>query len=217
MKNVLILSCLWCLYFFVHSILASLTVKRWVAKQWPNLLLYYRFGFNFIATLLLIIPLVYLYSHESPSLWQWQGMFQWFANTLAVLAMALFVWSLRYYDMREFMGFKQATSSAVTVEDQESFKVSPLHRFVRHPWYSLGLVLVWTRDMDVLFLISAGWISLYFIFGSWLEEKKLVTYHGAAYKYYQRCVPALLPLPWRYLSKQKAIKLQQGDFTHCDS
>jgi hypothetical protein len=93
------------------------------------------------------------------------------------------------------------------VEDQERFYISPLHRFVRHPWYSLGLVLVWTRDMNGPLLLSASAITLYFIVGSRLEERKLLVYHGEAYRRYRARVPGLIPLPWRYLNRQAARAL----------
>jgi hypothetical protein len=65
-------------------------------------------------------------------------------------------------------------------EDQERFHLSSLHRFVWHPWYSLGLVIIWTRDMAPTFLVTAVMITLYFAVRSGLEERKLLVYHGEA-------------------------------------
>ena len=93
------------------------------------------------------------------------------------------------------------------MEDQEGFYISPMHRYVRHPWYSLALVIIWTRDMNAPVLIGAGLISLYFVLGSRLEEVKLIQYHGEVYRRYRACVPALLPSPWRYLDAQAAQAL----------
>ena len=85
--------------------------------------------------------------------------------------------------------------------------ISPWHRFVRHPWYTLGLVLIWTRDMNAASFVSAEAITLYFVIGSRFEEHKLVAEFGDRYREYQRKVPRLIPLPWRVLSRDDAARL----------
>jgi len=199
----------WLCYFLLHSLLASLLVKRWVAAHRPRLMPLYRLFFNGLALLLLIPPLWLTYAWQGPWLWRWSGPGWWLANGLALIALGLFWWSLRYYDASEFIGLRQWRQREERVEDQERFHISPLHRFVRHPWYSLGLVLIWTRDMNLAFFWTAVVISLYFIAGSRLEERKLITYHGEAYRRYRALVPGLLPWPGRYLSKQEAAALEQ--------
>ncbi|MCU7958537.1 MAG: hypothetical protein KZQ58_00765 [gamma proteobacterium symbiont of Bathyaustriella thionipta] len=96
------------------------------------------------------------------------------------------------------------------MEDQETFKLSPLHHFVRHPWYFFALVMIWTRDMNSLMLVSAILLSLYFIFGSRLEERKLIQYHGKVYREYMNHVPGVFPLPWKILSHAQAQKLMHS-------
>ena len=109
--------------------------------------------------------------------------------------------------MQEFLGLRQLQLHVRKVEDQEHFHLSPFHRYVRHPWYFFGLVLIWTRDMSVTTLLSSVMITLYFIVGSWLEEKKLLVYHGDTYRRYMARVPGLIPLPWKFLSVEEAAVL----------
>jgi len=203
----LLLAFSWLLYFAIHSIIASLKMKRWVVAHWPEMMCLYRLIFNLLAVLLIIPPLLLMYFLHGPWLWQWSGMAAWLANGLALLALLGFAWSLRYYDGQEFLGLRQWRAGIKTVEDQERFQISPLHRFVRHPWYSLTLVLIWTRDMDAAFLVTAVAFTLYFILGSWLEERKLIQYHGEIYRRYREQVPGLIPLPWRYLSRKQVNEL----------
>jgi len=82
---------------------------------------------------------------------------------------------------------------------------------VRHPWYSLGLVLLWTRDMDPALLTSAVLTTLYIGVGSRLEERKLIVFHGEIYRRYRGRVPALIPSPWRYLTGEEAEALLRHD------
>ncbi len=200
----------WLFYFGLHSLLASLSFKKMIAELFPNVMPAYRLTFNIIAVLSLIPPIGLLYlahaDHGEP-LWQWQGILAWIANGLALAALALFVSSLRFYDTAEFSGLRQLRNNIQSVEDQEKFCLSPLHRFVRHPWYFLALVLIWTREMDQATAISAALISGYFIIGSRLEEQKLMVYHGELYQRYCAKVPALFPLPWRYLKKIEVAEL----------
>jgi len=201
----------WLAYFVLHSFLASLTVKRWVARVHPDWMPAYRLFFNAVAMLLLLPPLFLTLLWRGEPLWQWDGAWYWLSLGITALAVFGFVGSLRVYDGQEFLGTRQLREGIRSVEDQERMHISPLHRYVRHPWYFLGMLLVWSRDMDPAFLLSAIAISAYFILGSRLEEQKLMAYHGAAYREYRRRVPGLFPLPWRYLSPEQAEEILRRD------
>jgi cobalt-zinc-cadmium efflux system protein len=58
-----------------------------------------------------------------------------FANLLAFAAGLGFLWTLRYYDMQAFLGVRQWQQGSQNVADQEPFPLSPVPRYVRHPWY----------------------------------------------------------------------------------
>jgi len=87
-------------------------------------------------------------------------------------------------------------------------RLSPLHRYVRHPWYSRGLVSLWTRNMDEARLGSRLCITLYLWLGSLREERKLLAFHGEAYAAYRRRVAGLLPWPGRILGREEARDLE---------
>lgn len=207
--NIVLLAFCWLGYFALHSVLASLAVKRRVAAASPQLMPYYRLTFNILASLL-ILPILWLtYSDPGPLLWRWQGAAAWLANGLALAAIAGFLLSLKTYDMQEFLGLRQLQLNVSNVEDQEHFHLSPLHRYVRHPWYFFGLVLLWTRDMNATTLLSGVFITLYLIIGSRMEEQKLLVYHGDIYRRYMARVPGLIPLPWKYLTAAQANALSK--------
>lgn len=205
--DAVLLAVAWLAYCTLHSALASLSVKRRVAAVFPRLMPFYRLIFN-AQSAILLLPLLWLtYRNPGPLLWRWQGPALWLANGLALAALGGFWHTLSSYDTREFLGLRQWQGHVSRVEDQERFHLSWYHRFVRHPWYFFGLVLLWTRDMYTLPLLSTVMITLYFVIGSRLEERKLLVYHGETYRRYMARVPGLLPLPWKFLDAEERKRL----------
>ncbi len=197
----------WIAYGSIHTLLAALSVKRWIAARWPSVPRYYRLIYNALALVLLIPPFALAYLWRGDPLWQWSGIGFWISNALAAFALLGFLWTLRDYDTAEFIGTRQWRAHERRIEDQESLHLSALHRYVRHPWYSLGLVILWTRSMDPAMLVSALCMTAYLAVGIRYEERKLLEYHGAAYREYMRRVPALLPLPGHRLTPAEAERL----------
>lgn len=207
--QILALVLCWLTYAGVHSALAALGFKRWMLGRWPGFAAGYRLAYNLLAVVLLLPPVALTLAWSGPPLWSWQGPWAWLANGLALAAAGGFLWLTRYYDMAVFSGSAQWRAQRPVAEDPGSLRLSPLHRYVRHPWYSLGLVILWTRDMDEARLVGALCISLYLWLGSLLEERKLLVLHGEAYARYRRRVPGLIPLPGRVLEAEEARGLER--------
>jgi len=206
-KETLLIIAVFLAYFALHSLTASLWMKQRVASCCPAVVPFYRLLFNLIATLL-SLPLIYLaWRYPGEPLWQWHGLAFYIVNTVALLALIALLYSIRLYDMDEFLGFTQAKEKVREVRDMERFQISLFHRYVRHPWYFLILVILWTRDISSNQLLIYSLVTLYLIIGSRLEERKLVAYHGKVYEAYRKRVAGLVPLPWKILSKKSAEQL----------
>jgi len=196
----------WLLYFFLHSLFAATTVKRRVAAALPQLAGHYRLAFNLVSLLLLLPLAALIEAGDGAPLWHWQGSAAHVALALRVAAVLAFVASLRSYDLSVFLGWRQLRPPGQG--DGEALRISDMHRFVRHPWYFLLLVLLWTGEMSAPMLESALLITGYLVVGAWLEERKLLGEYGTAYAEYRASVGGLLPLPWKILSRQRAAELQ---------
>jgi len=192
----------WSAYCALHSALAAERWKAWLASRAPRLMPRYRLVYNVLAVALLLPPLGLMARWGGEPLWRWPGAWRWAADGLALLAGAGFLLTLRHYDMAAFLGWAPAGAGTA-----ERLTLSPLHRWVRHPWYALALVMIWTREPDAAFLVSALVWSAYFALGARLEERRLVAAHGEAYRRYQARVPALLPRPWRRLTAAEAAAI----------
>ena len=187
--------------------MASIMVKKWIAQKWPAIMPWYRIIFNTLAVVLTIPLLVIMVLYPGEPLWQWHGIGFVITSGLALMALAGFFVSLRHYDLSEFWGTRQLKEHNTSVHDQECFHISPFHRYVRHPWYFFSLVIIWTRDVSTVQLLVYLLVSAYFIFGSKLEEGKLIAYHGEVYRKYQQKVAGIFPLPWKILSAKQAEDL----------
>ncbi len=194
-------------YFALHSLLASHQLKNYVAKRWPTVMPAYRLVFNVLSVVLLLPLLWLMQQNPGPVIWQWHGSWSLLMNGLMFVAIGGFIWSLKSYDNMVFLGITQWKNRHQSCEDPEQLHISTLHRFVRHPWYFFILVILWTQDIHLVQLVTYGLMTLYFVIGSHLEERKLMECYGDAYRQYYRRVPGLIPLPWKWLNKNEALEL----------
>ncbi len=119
---------------------------------------------------------------------------QWIGFAAGALLMVV---GLRGYDLGRFAGTAQLRGDAAGKDPRidEPLRTDGLHRYVRHPLYSAGFLLLWGRVDGEAALATALWLSAYLLIGTWLEERKLLQAYGAAYADCRARVPAFLP--WR--------------------
>lgn len=191
----------WALYGVLHSVLAGRKCKQYVVERHPGVAPFYRIAYNLIATALLI-PIAYLW-HSEPGamLWRLSGPARYTLDFMVILLVAVLFVRGPGYDLREFLGLRPSAGPA-------RLRISTWHRCVRHPWYLVALIVVWTRDMGIAWLISSVCISAYFLIGSRLEESKLIAVFGDAYRRYRDQVPGLLPYRGFAISEAEALRLE---------
>lgn len=191
----------WMLYGVLHSWLASTSMKRAVGVRWPTVTRAYRLLYNLLALGLLLPPLWLTWAYSGPLVIDWSP---WLAWPATIVSVAGYLWSMKWYDGMDFMGLRHLTGR----QTQDPFILSPMHRYVRHPWYSLGLLFLWSRDLNAGWLVAVITISVYLIIGARLEEQKLIATFGDAYKLYSKRVPGLVPWPGKRLTAAEAVSLE---------
>jgi methanethiol S-methyltransferase len=200
-----ILAAAWVGYFALHSWFASVFVKQRLEHAVGRPIASFRLMYNGIAALTLVGPLAALVRARSSVVLPTPPAIQLTLDIIALLCVAAFLATLHNYRLRNFLGAACGTSA---MDDGGKLNVSGLNRFVRHPWYFLGLIIVWTRPMDPAWMVTTAVVTLYLLVGTWLEERKLVIAFGSAYQTYQQSVPALCPWPGRFLSPARAKELE---------
>ena len=190
------------LYAFLHSFLASLSVKNYLAQQLGNLMAFYRLFYNLLALWLLF----YIYdSLPHPDIELLELKFPWDVIILVpqFLALAGIIWTLRYFSASEFLGFSQikryfnksfVLDSANEPSENLTLVIKGPYKVVRHPLYLFTIIFFLLRPtMDLFYLVFLIFLIAYFYIGSFYEEKKLVSAFGDTYLNYQKSVPRLFP------------------------
>jgi protein-S-isoprenylcysteine O-methyltransferase Ste14 len=116
---------------------------------------------------------------------------------LAIGGLALLILALREFDLGRFGGSWQLRHRAPpgAEGEHEDLVTGGLHRYVRHPLYTAGFMILWGLVRDPVSLATAVWGSLYLVVGTRFEERKLRRLYGKAYDDYSKRVPPFIPWP----------------------
>lgn len=195
MNSTVFLSIGWMFWCILHSLLISGRINEFIRQKGGLLQGSYRLLYNLFSLLSLLPLLCYQYSLPQEVLFSWSAYLRLPQSILPGYALLMLYAGRKVYDTAYLIGIRQWKSYK---QGQElpalPFTCEGALAYVRHPWYSSGLVLLWTlgpiTDSNLPTRII---LSLYFIIGTLLEERKLLRELGEPYKSYQRQVPMLIP------------------------
>lgn len=182
-------------YGVLHSIVASLSFKRWMRRLFgPALDRWYRLAFSLFAVVSFLPVLVLFFLLPDQVLYRVPLPWALGMILVQVLGGMFFLWSLAVTDLSAFLGLRQLSGGA----DVERLTVRGPYRYVRHPMYTGALAVVWFVPwMTANWLAFAIGVTLYFWIGGLFEERKLLRQFGSAYADYRRRTPMLIPWPRR--------------------
>lgn len=190
MNHLLLILC-WVVYYVVHSVLASTSVKAFFQKKLKNQFRYYRLSYSVFATITLILLLCFQYSFESPVLIK-SALIKYFAILFLIIPGIV----IMFISIKKYFMLLSGVRSIFTSVPASELKVDGIHRFVRHPLYSGTILFVWGLFFVFPFLnnlIAVILLTLYVFIGISFEEKKLVKEFGEKYHAYILNVPMLIP------------------------
>jgi hypothetical protein len=183
----------------LHSVLAAQRTKRAVTVLIGERAFWglYRAFFN-LFSVVTFIPLMLIMEYQPGALvWEARGLVGWGLLTAQVVSVMGLVWAGSQIDFRRFLGIPQARAyfnGDPLPLPPEPFVQRGMYGLVRHPLYLCLIVyLGTTQTMYAANLAFALGATIYFVVGSWLEERRLLAERGTDYLHYRARVPFLIP------------------------
>ena len=186
------------LFFLQHSVMVRRRVQAAMAGTVPEP--YYP-TFYAIASGIFLLAVVLLWQPSAQVWYRLELPFSLAPRLISLLALVGFVWAVRALGRFDPFGLDSIRNHLRGRTPRPSdLTVRGPYLHVRHPLYSLILVLTWSTpwlsaDRLLFDLLWTGWM----VVATHLEERDLVAYFGDAYRRYQRAVPMLVP--WHMLAR----------------
>jgi protein-S-isoprenylcysteine O-methyltransferase Ste14 len=189
--NILLLA----LFALQHSIMARRPFKKWWAKIVPAEI--ERSTYVLFSSIALIL-MFYFWRPVTDVIWSVQS------TALADILWVLYFFGWFFVLTGTFLinhfnlfGLQQVYWALKKQEQQYPKFVTPFYyKFVRHPLMLGFIIAFWAAPvMTAGHLLFAIATTGYILIAIQLEERDLVSYHGEAYKRYQREVSQIIPMP----------------------
>ena len=189
----------WAVFGLTHSLLARPFVKDRLRGLFGP---YYRLAYNLFAAaqIVAVLAVGWVLLGNGPA-FDRPGGADLVLGAVYLGGWVLMIAALSGYDLGRLSGLEQirAHRKGIVKPEDEPLRRDGLHRFVRHPAYAAGFLILWGQVMDPLTLATAVWGSLYLLIGSRFEERWLLSHYGEPYAAYRRKVPAFVPWKGRVL------------------
>jgi len=186
-------------YGLVHSWLASTRLKQSIRRLVGDQPYYglYRAGYNVVAIVTLSPILGLVVFRPGNIIWQVTDLSRYILLLIQIIGLIGVMVSLFQIQLGQFIGLTQVTAYLRGQQlplPNEPLQFGGLYRLVRHPLYLFSLLVIWPMSMmtESLLAFNIG-ITIYFVAGSILEERKLAAIYGETYRDYQQRTPALVP------------------------
>lgn len=186
------------LWSVLHSLLAANWAKALLRKLFGSAFdRGYRLSYNIISVLTLIPVLAVAAARPGAVLYRIPLPWTLLTGLLQLLAGLLILAALLQTGLPTFLGLRQLLR--LGPNPGAELQVSGVYRWIRHPLYSAGLVVVWLSPvMTLSLLVLFLGFTLYIWIGSRIEEQRLESEFGEAYRRYRKQVPGFLPVPGRF-------------------
>ncbi len=184
---------------WIHTLTANDTFKESILKRIPGLKRYYRASYSLGSVLFLGLWYVYLppvtyvlYRVDTPYIW-----FFWALQGIGALGLfhAVFIsYPLIFIGLKQLLLHPDHEFHLDEPKQATQLRIKSVYRFVRHPMYFWSIVyLVMNPIMTDRHAFMTLLFIAYFYWGSFPEEKKLISRFGDDYRDYQKRVPRLIP------------------------
>ncbi|MDP2168089.1 MAG: isoprenylcysteine carboxylmethyltransferase family protein [Thermodesulfovibrionales bacterium] len=191
-------------FAFVHSLSAAGFVKALTGRIFGRgfVRAFYRFLYTCFSALTTLGAVYLILGIPDVTLYEAPFLLRLLMHAIQSGGFILGILSLRAVNPFEFMGFSQAWRYIVKGQaggDAEGMTGEGLiktgvYGIVRHPLYLAGIIIfsfnpVITRNWLTVSVLS----DMYFIFGAFIEQRRLIRRFGNEYRKYMKEVPGFVP------------------------
>lgn len=201
--DVSVILILFSLFAISHSILASSKIKRNLVESIGEKIAFYRLFYN-LSSLLIFLFIYELSPKPDYLIYDLKFPFDIIIFVLQIIAAIGFLWAVSLINVREFLGISQIQRylkheyKIAEMDEHMELVIRGPFKYSRHPIYLFSILFLGLRPtMDLFYFIFYLVIVLYFIIGSYFEERKLVERFGQIYIDYQKEVPRIIPIKFR--------------------
>jgi len=195
MQTISVLAFVWMLWCCLHSLLIGKSVTSRMKGLLGAKFAYYRLFYNLFSLLTLLPVLMYQLRLPERMIFSWPWPWNLVKAAMYFAAVVLFYGGCRAYDLQYVLGTRQLQEMRQgKIQNAALFKTEGILQYVRHPWYSAAILLIWAfGNITDIALVSKIVLTVYIIIGTLLEEKKLIGENGEAYLVYRKRVPMFIP------------------------
>lgn len=180
------------LYYIVHSILTSHTIKQSLNFKG------YRIIYNLFAIISLLPFIIKLYQSIHLDTLLPLGV-RIAGILLIIIGIVIHIATFKWFSSAVFIGLREES------EENQTLVTGGIYSTLRHPFYLGTLFIFWGLFIvfpNLYFLSFAGISTAYLFIGGRLEENKLMVWHSEQYSHYRQTVPMLIPWkkPFEFLA-----------------
>jgi steroid 5-alpha reductase family enzyme len=176
-------------FVLLHSFLAADIVKAWTALHWPSSRRWYRLTYNILALSSFCWVMAAL--PGSPRLYAAPASAHPVLIGIQVAVLLLLCRCAAQTGLGDLLGIRQLRHESKT---PPTVVTTGCYHHVRHPQYTLAIILlVATPEMSENFALLTLLSILYFIWGGYIEERRLLRAFGDKYRHYRMTTPMFIP------------------------
>jgi protein-S-isoprenylcysteine O-methyltransferase Ste14 len=193
MQTLTTLALLWISYCVLHSVLADIGVKKWIAAKLGAGFKYYRLYYTLFAFVGLVGVILYQISIDPTYVYVPTLFTKIVGAIIGIIGLIIMGICIKKY-FAQLSGLKTLFQNEVKTGN--TLLITGIHRYVRHPLYLGTFMFIWGIFIFVPYtslLISNFIITVYTLIGIRFEEQKLIREFGESYIRYRNSVPKIIP------------------------
>jgi len=191
-------------FVFIHSITVSKRIKEIGEAYFGRIFMhvYYRAIYNAISCITAGTAFYLIHKVPDRFLWTAPVWLQWTMHAIQLAGVTVGLLAFKHLDTGEFLGLKQIVQYwkhgvvAGNIEGltQNELVTAGVYGIVRHPMYLAGIVIfTFNPYLTRNNLTISGLADLYFLFGTFIEERRFIGVFGDRYREHRKRVPRLIP------------------------